>query len=80
MKLTRSRDQRMLTGVCGGLAKHLHSDPTLVRLVFVLLALFTGVGLFIYLAMAVLIPEEGKEKSYAEELIAHFNKPTPPPA
>lgn len=41
-KLTRSRKERMIAGVCGGLAEYLGWDPTLVRIVYVLATIFTA--------------------------------------
>jgi phage shock protein C len=54
-RLYRSNNERMLLGVCGGLAERLDIDPTLVRLAFVLL-FFTGPGLLVYLIGALVIP------------------------
>lgn len=55
-RLARSETDRMITGVCGGLAAYLNIDSTWVRLAFVLLALADGIGLFIYLVMAIIMP------------------------
>ena len=63
-KLFRSRSDRMLGGVCGGLARYLGIDSTLVRLFFVLLALGPGIGVLVYLVMWVLVPEEGAETTW----------------
>ena len=58
-RLYRSRSNRMLAGVCGGLANYFNIDPTIVRVLFVLLALPGGVpGTLVYLLLWVLIPEE----------------------
>jgi phage shock protein PspC (stress-responsive transcriptional regulator) len=46
-KLYRSRSQRMIAGVCGGLADYFNIDATLVRVLFLLLAVFGGTGLVI---------------------------------
>jgi len=60
-RMYRSRSNIMLGGVCSGIAKYLEVDPTLVRLTFVLL-LFIGMGgLWIYLILWVIMPEESKE-------------------
>jgi len=56
--LYRSKSDRMLGGVCGGLARHLNIDPTLVRLIFVALTLAGGPGILIYLICWIAIPEE----------------------
>ena len=58
-RLYRSRTERMFSGICGGLAEYFDIDPTLVRLIFVFGAIFTGSGLFwAYLIMMVIVPEE----------------------
>jgi phage shock protein C len=57
-RLYRSRDERMLAGVCGGLAKYFRIDPTIIRLIFVVLALAGGPGLLIYIIMWIVVPEE----------------------
>ena len=58
-KLFRSRDDRMIAGVCAGLGEYFDIDPTLMRLIFVFGALVTGSGLFwVYLVMMILVPEE----------------------
>lgn len=56
-RLYRSRSQRMLGGVCGGLAEYLNTDPTVIRLLWVLFS-FMGAGLIAYLVAWVLVPEE----------------------
>ena len=48
----------MLFGVCGGLGTYFDLDPTLVRLVFVLLTFATGIGLFVYIVMAIITPRD----------------------
>ena len=56
-RLIRSRDDRMLFGVCAGLAQYLGIDPVIVRLLAVLLTLWNGVGLLIYLVLAIIVPQ-----------------------
>jgi phage shock protein C len=57
-RLFRSRTDVMLGGVCGGLAKYLNVDPTIVRLVFVLLLFIGGSGFWIYLVLWLITPVE----------------------
>jgi phage shock protein PspC (stress-responsive transcriptional regulator) len=57
-RLYRSRTDRKLAGVCGGLAQYSNIDATLIRVLFVVLALLAGPGLVIYLLMWILVPEE----------------------
>jgi len=56
-KLYRSRTDKKLCGVCGGLGKYFDIDPTLVRLATVLISLF-GCGVIAYIVAALVIPEE----------------------
>jgi len=57
-RLYRSKDERMIWGVCGGLAKYFDVDPTIIRLVAVL-TLFLGLtGIFVYIILAIVIPLE----------------------
>ncbi|KGP73601.1 PspC domain-containing protein [Pontibacillus yanchengensis] len=60
-RLTRSKDKRMLTGVLGGVAEYFNADATIVRLIFVILAIITtGFPLsLLYIIAAVIIPNEG---------------------
>ena len=57
-RLYRSHSERMIEGVCGGVAQYLGIDPTLVRLAFVAYSLAYGSGLFIYLLGVLIIPLE----------------------
>ena len=59
-KLYRSRNQRMIAGVCGGLADYFNVDAMLVRVLFLLLAVFGGTGLVIYLVMWIIVPDISK--------------------
>jgi phage shock protein C len=57
-RLYRSRDERMLFGVAGGMARYFGVDPALVRLVWVLLFLAAGAGILLYIIAAVIVPAE----------------------
>lgn len=63
-RLERPREDRLLSGVCSGLARHLGVDVTIVRVVTVLLALVGGAGLLAYLALLAIVPEEGSEQPF----------------
>jgi phage shock protein C len=58
--LRRSRSDRMLAGVCGGLAKYLGMDATVVRVIYVLVSLLTVAfpGILVYLVFWLIVPEE----------------------
>lgn len=69
-KLYRSRTDKKICGVCGGLAKYLNMDVTIMRLIAVLLVLAGCSGLLIYIICALVIPEEPEnviEASVVEE-------------
>ncbi len=57
-KLYKSKNDRKVCGVCGGLAEYLGIDSTIVRLVLIVLVLFAGCGLLAYIIAALVIPEE----------------------
>ena len=57
-KLFRSKTDRKVCGVCGGLAEYFDIDSTLIRLVCVLAVLFVGCGLLAYIVAALVIPEQ----------------------
>jgi phage shock protein PspC (stress-responsive transcriptional regulator) len=59
-RLYRSRDDRVIAGVCGGIARYFNIDPVLVRVGAVALAFLGGAGLLAYLAAVLLIPKEGE--------------------
>ena len=67
-KLYRSRKDRMLFGVCGGLGKFFGVDSTIIRIVFVLLA-FTGFGILAYIVIAIIAPLEESQKSTPQDII-----------
>ncbi len=56
-RLYRSTTNKFAGGVCGGIAQYLDVDPTLVRLITVLLIMFTGVGLIPYIVLWIVMPE-----------------------
>lgn len=56
-RLYRVTDDAMIAGVCNGIAAYFNIDPTLVRLGFVLLTVFGGSGLIVYIIMAIVVPE-----------------------
>ena len=56
-RLYRIHEGAMIAGVCNGLGAYLNLDPTFVRLAFVLLTIFWGTGLLVYIVMAIVVPE-----------------------
>lgn len=58
INIYRSRTERSISGVCGGIAEYFNVDVTLVRLVFVIAAVTGGTGFILYIALALVLPEE----------------------
>ena len=56
-KLVRSKNNRMICGVCGGIGDYLNVDPTVIRLIAAVLA-FSGTGVLAYIVAAIIMPEE----------------------
>ncbi len=57
-KIYRSRDDRIVFGVCGGLAKYFGVDSTILRLIFIVATLYHGSGILLYIILAIIMPEE----------------------
>ncbi|MFY9849781.1 MAG: PspC domain-containing protein [Trebonia sp.] len=69
--LVRSREGRMVAGVCAGAAEYLGIDVTLVRVIVAVVSVITGgAGVLAYLAAWVIIPEEGEKTSIADNTVA----------
>jgi phage shock protein PspC (stress-responsive transcriptional regulator) len=65
-RLHRSTTDRKIAGVCGGLGRHLNIDPTILRVLFVVLVFFGGAGLLLYGAAWLVVPEEGTGQSVVQ--------------
>jgi phage shock protein C len=61
-RLYRSQTEKMIGGVCGGLAEVLDIDPTIVRVVFVLLGLLGGHGVLLYIILWLIMPRQDQIK------------------
>jgi phage shock protein C len=66
-KLYRSQKDKIIAGVCAGLAKYFEIDPILIRGAFLLLALINGAGLILYLILAVIVPKEPDQDSKTDD-------------
>ena len=66
-RLHRSRTEKMIAGVCGGLAEYFGVDPTIVRVLWVVMVLFAGTGILLYLILWIVMPLDVP------------NQPGPPP-
>ena len=68
-QLRRTREGRMIGGVCAGAGEYLGVDANILRLGLGVFTLFGGAGIALYVIAWVLIPEEGEPKSIAEDLV-----------
>jgi phage shock protein PspC (stress-responsive transcriptional regulator) len=57
-RLQRSRTEKMIAGVCGGLAQYFNIDPTIVRLLWVVITIMGGAGILLYLVLWIVMPLE----------------------
>jgi phage shock protein PspC (stress-responsive transcriptional regulator) len=70
-RLYRTREGRIVAGVCSGIAAYFGIDPTLVRLAFAVFTIFGGAGILVYLLAWIVIPEEGGDgSSIAESFVS----------
>ena len=74
-RLRRSRSDRMIAGVAGGLARELRVDPVLVRVIFVALSFVAGAGLLIYLLAWLLVPDESDDRSVVDRALGGHPSP-----
>lgn len=65
-RLRRSTTDRKIAGVAGGLGRHLNIDPTVIRVLLVVLVFFGGAGLVLYGAAWLIVPEEGSDRSVVD--------------
>ncbi len=66
-RLYRSRKDRIIGGVCGGIAEYLQTDPTLIRLIWTIITILSfGFGILAYLAFWIIVPEKPMKQSIAE--------------
>ncbi len=79
-KLYRSKEDRKLTGLCGGVGEYLGTDPTIIRIVAVLAALVSvGVpALVVYFAISAVVPEKDEKSDGAQEVDYKFVDPDKP--
>lgn len=77
-RLVRSEQDQMIAGICSGIADYLQISSTWVRLAFLLLIPASGVGLFLYLILLVIMPTtnqlEMPAKTFAEENLSHLGE------
>lgn len=85
-RLLRTRKDSVISGVCGGLGKHLNLDPVIIRVLFVLAVIFAGTGLLVYIVLWIVIPLEPEnpsnetifDRQAGYEETSNFNADSPP--
>src|SRR5262245_41386382 len=70
-RLMRSRTEVIVAGVCGGLAEYFAIDPVIVRLIFVLVTLTSGIGLLVYPVLWLVMPKAGAQSGGAQHFFPH---------
>jgi phage shock protein C len=65
-RLERSNSNKVIAGVCGGLAEYLAVDPTLVRVAFVVMTFVGGIGILAYIVMLILMPQPGQPAPFTK--------------
>jgi|SRR5579872_3072651 len=77
-KLYRSAENRIIGGVCGGLAEYFETDPILVRVIFLFLTLIGAAGVLLYLILWIMIPEKHEDQKkhleFAHEVRQHMHR------
>lgn len=68
-RLYRSETNKMIAGVAGGLGEYFEIDPTIIRIIFIILALFQGSGVLIYIVMWVILPVHSRLSSNNETTV-----------
>ena len=68
-KLYRSEKNRLIAGVCGGLADYFNTDPILVRLIFVLSAFVSGLGIIAYIVLWIMAPRDSSQEVLPKETV-----------
>ncbi|MFA5729733.1 MAG: PspC domain-containing protein [Candidatus Paceibacterota bacterium] len=75
-KLYRSKTNRVIFGICGGLGEYFDIDPLVVRILFILLTFTGGSGIVIYLILAIMIPDSSGNKKSINEVISGTQEKT----
>ena len=66
-RIYKSSRDKVLAGVCGGVAEYFNIDPVIVRLIWVIATLAGGTGLVVYIIAAIIMPQDGENNSMERE-------------
>ncbi len=67
-KLCKIKEQAMIGGVCAGLGEYFNMDPTVIRIIWVVIFFIGGSGLFIYIILWIILPEKNQNSVQATEV------------
>lgn len=74
-RLTKSKNDKIIEGVCGGLAEYFRIDPVIVRFIFVILIFINWIGIILYLILVIIMPKADKiEQSSKETIIENVHE------
>lgn len=73
-RLSRSKTDRVIAGVCGGLGEYFDIDPVIIRALFALFVVTGGSGVFVYIILWVILPESGDTSSNTETVVKKNSK------
>jgi phage shock protein C len=73
-KLYRSEDDRIIAGICGGLAEYFDIDASIVRLIFILIVLYGGSGILVYIILWIVLPVKSSVDLPSEKVISENTK------
>ena len=73
-KLYRSDTDKIIWGVCGGIGEYFQIDSVIIRILFILMFLAGGVGLLLYIVLAIVMPKSPKKDEITEEKKEKNNK------
>ncbi len=76
VSITRPKRERVIAGVAAGIARWLNIDPTLIRILFIVLALAKGIGILLYIILWLLMPEEDLQSTGQVNVNVNFSKET----
>lgn len=68
--LYRSETNKIIAGVCGGLGEYFNIDPTIIRIIFILITIFAGSGILIYIILWLVIPSESTQHNLSQNNVS----------
>lgn len=77
-RLYRSRKNRMISGVAGGIAEYFDIDPVIVRALFIIATLGYGTSIVAYIVLWIIVPEESKSKEFDKDVDFDYDEATEP--